>query len=45
LTKPIGSQMEGHASIHNIITVFFQNERKHEHMTFLLSISIRWVQK
>jgi len=36
--------MEGRTYLHNIITIFFQNERKHEHMRFLLSISVRRVQ-
>ena len=30
---------------HNIITVFFQDERKHEHTKFLFFIYVRWVQK
>jgi len=37
--------MKGYASLHHIINVLFQNDRKHEHMSFLLFISIRRVQK
>jgi len=32
-------------TFHNIINVFFQDERKHEQTSFLLFISIRRVQK
>jgi len=32
--------MEGHVSLYIIINVFVQNESKHEHMKFLLSIFV-----